>query len=334
MRKFIVCTTPNNITDAIIKYDTFSDYQLIVIGDELTPLSYRDKLKNGIFISYNQKLGFRIENYIPLNCTQRSLLGYLFAIREKADIIVTVADDVYPYDNFGYNLNIGNNINITTNKIIGKGYYNYLPDISNTGFKIWQRGFPITELNNNSNLKIINNISGIYKIGIQADYCDGDLDVDAIIRLQYGELDYTCKNFPILINKNIYSPFNNQSTFFYKSVFPLMLLPMNIGRMDDIWMSYICQKIMWQENYLLYFGNITCNHKRGKRDLLKDFNNEIIGYKYTKHFLNFLDSINFKSNNIFDNYIELCLLIEELSYFPESFKKMWRLWIKDIETIL
>ena len=334
MNKTIVCTTPHDISDAIKKYDTLEDYNLIIIGDETTPSNYGKTLNRGMFIPYDFELGFKIEKFLPLNCAQRSLLGYLQAIKEKSDVIVTVSDDVFPYDSFGKNLNVGNDINITTNKIIGNGYYNYLPDICDVPFKIWQRGFPITDLNDNAHLEKLENISGIYNIGVQADYCDGDLDVDALVRLQYGELDYKCKDYPILIGKNVYSPFNNQSTFFYKATFPLMLLLLSIGRMDDIWMSYICQRIMWQQNYFLYFGNITSYHKRGKRDLLKDFNNEILGYKYTKHFLTFLQHLEFKTNNIFDCFIEFCLLAEELSYFPESFKKLWRLWISDIEILL
>ena len=54
MKKFIITTTINHPTEAIIKYDNLKDWQLIVIGDLKTPKNY--KLKNGIYFSPSDQI--------------------------------------------------------------------------------------------------------------------------------------------------------------------------------------------------------------------------------------------------------------------------------------
>ena len=45
MKKVIVTTTINEPTEAIEKYDSLKDWELVVIGDKKTPKGY--KLKRG-----------------------------------------------------------------------------------------------------------------------------------------------------------------------------------------------------------------------------------------------------------------------------------------------
>ena len=53
MKKFIITTTINSPTEAILKFDNMNDWTLIVIGDKKTPSNYN--LQNGIYISPSEQ---------------------------------------------------------------------------------------------------------------------------------------------------------------------------------------------------------------------------------------------------------------------------------------
>ena len=53
MKKFIITTTINSPTEAIIKFDNLNEWHLIVVGDKKTPIDY--SLQNGLYISPKAK---------------------------------------------------------------------------------------------------------------------------------------------------------------------------------------------------------------------------------------------------------------------------------------
>ena len=95
MSKFIVITTINKTTKAIKEYDKKKDWNLIVIGDKKTP---KIKLNNGVYINLDEQknLGFTCTRDIPINCYQRINIGYLYALKNGAEIIASIDDDNIP----------------------------------------------------------------------------------------------------------------------------------------------------------------------------------------------------------------------------------------------
>jgi hypothetical protein len=277
-KKFIVTTTINKPTLAIRKYLLFKDWYLIVVGDLKTLHKEYKKLEkkfnNFKYLDpeYQEKKYKKISDLIGWNCIQRRNIGFLEAYNLGAEIIATVDDDNIPYDFWGKEIYVNKDIYIdlytTSNSVfdpLSVTEYNYL----------WHRGFPIQLLDKKNNVKY----KGKFKIKvlIQADLWDGDPDIDAIARIVYRpEVKFKKIKKPFASNK--ISPFNSQNTFLSRSVIPYYACLPGIGRMDDIWGSYILQKYF--PNSVIY-NKPSVYQKRNMHNLAKDLEKELLGYKYT-----------------------------------------------------
>jgi hypothetical protein len=115
---------------------------------------------------------------------------------------------------------------------------------------------------------------------IQADLWNGDPDIDAICRLTYKPDCYFETLRPFASNK--ISPFNSQNTFLAREVIPHYSVWPFVGRMDDIWAAYYLQTI-FREN--LIYAPASVYQDRNPQDLIKNLENEIIGYRHTLDFI-------------------------------------------------
>ena len=78
-KKFIVTTTINPPTKALIKFSRFNDWKLIVVGDLKTPEKEFKSLKNCIYLNPNQqeKISKKLSDQIGWNCIREEILGLL-----------------------------------------------------------------------------------------------------------------------------------------------------------------------------------------------------------------------------------------------------------------
>ncbi len=268
MKKVIVSTTINPPTSAIKKFDKMKDWKLIVIGDLKTPKNY--KLKNGIYLSPKdqEKLDKKLSNLIGWNCIQRRNMGLIVARKLSADIIALIDDDNIPYKNWGKNLLIGKK-----NKA---KYYktknNCFDPLFVTNYPyLWHRGFPIQNLSHRS---ISSKSTGNIYPDIQADFWNGDPDIDAICRMEHmPECNFKKKYFPFYSNK--ISPFNSQNTFISSRILKNYFLFPHIGRMDDIWASFFVQACKAK----VIYNSASVYQKRNPHDLTVDMKKEYMGYE-------------------------------------------------------
>ena len=298
--KYIITTTINNPTEAIYKFDNMSDWKLIVIGDKKTPSNYN--LINGIYLSPEDQENYdkNLSDAIGWNCIQRRNFGLLKAYELGADIVATIDDDNIPLDNWGNNLMISKEINLDY----------YLTDeiafdpLSVTNHKnLWHRGFPLQLLSKRKFKKIKKNICP----DIQADFWNGDPDIDAICRMEHmPECKFNENYFPFSSNK--FSPFNSQNTFLSKKVIKDYFLFPHVGRMDDIWASYYVESL----GFKVVYNYPTVYQDRNEHDLTIDLKKEVIGYENN---LKLLNELNINPNNI-------------LKYIPERTKDAFSLYQK------
>ncbi len=269
MNKFIITTTINAPTEAINKFDSMSDWTLIVIGDLKTPKDY--KLSNGIYISPDEQARYdrQLSDAIGWNCIQRRNFGFLWAHDMNADIVAVVDDDNIPNETWGTEL-------LLTKKIEVDFYKTTLPvfdAIGATNYKnIWHRGFPLQLL---SKRDYSNVIKKIVIADIQADFWNGDPDIDAICRMEHmPECSFDEKVFPF--SSNAIAPFNSQNTFLKADLLDDYFLFPYIGRMDDIWASYYIQA---KRKCNVVFNKPSVYQKRNPHDLIKDMQQEYLGYE-------------------------------------------------------
>ena len=288
LKKFIVCTSINKPTLAVKKFDLMKDWNLVIVGDKKTPKNY--KLKNGVYLSpkKQEKIDKKLSDLIGWNCIQRRNFGILYAWKNGADIVAVVDDDNIPYKNWGKNLLINNKTKVNFYKTNALAF----DPISVTNHKnLWHRGFPIQILDKRNNIK---KQKKIIKPDIQADFWNGDPDIDAICRMEHHPIcKFKDRYFPLA--SNTISPFNSQNTFISKKVLPHYFLFPHIGRMDDIWASFY----VLTKGFKVAYNKASVFQKRNVHDLTKDMLKEFIGYENN---LNLIKDLKKNINNI-NSYI-------------------------------
>ena len=288
-KNLIISTSINPPTEAIRKFDNLKNWTLIVVGDKKTPKNY--KLKNGIYLSPQdqKKIDKKLSDILGWNCIERRNIGLVYAKKANAKIVALVDDDNIPYKNWGKNISIGK-------KIKAKFYKTSQPvfdPIYQTNHKdLWHRGFPVDRLDQRENLKhIIKEV----KVDVQADFWNGDPDIDAIARIMSKpKCDFNKKLFPFYSNK--ISPFNSQNTFLDASLLKHNFLFPDQGRMHDIWASYYLQYV---KKINVIYSEPSVFQNRNLHDLSVDLKNELIGLKYSSAIINRMAKKQFKLNMFF-----------------------------------
>ncbi len=310
LKKIIITTTTNEPTKATLKFCTKEGWLFIIVGDKKTPHeSYRKleaKYPQVKYLSpeYQERKYKDLSDAIGWNCIQRRNIGLIEAYRMGADIVATVDDDNIPYDNWGENVYVGQELEVdcyeTDNEV-----FDPLSITKNN--HLWHRGYPIELLQERH--KVVKKGKVKRKILIQADLWDGDPDVDALARLIFKpEVKYDEIQNPYCSNK--ISPFNSQNTFLSREVLPFYAVLPYLGRMDDVWGGYIVQKFF--PNSVIYCP-ATVYQDRNKQDLITNLEKEIMGYRNTLKMIQNLE--NFEQ------------------FLPDETKKFWKIYREKFEKL-
>ena len=286
-RQFIVTTTVNKPTNALLQYANNVDWTLIVVGDLKTPhLEYENLNCVYLHPDFQAKEYFDLSASIGWNTIQRRNIGFVEAWRRGAEIIATVDDDNIPYDNWGRDLLINKfcEVDLFTSE------QNVFDPLSVTNnLHLWHRGFPI-ELVPDRLTSVRYGGKILKECLVQADLWDGDPDIDAIGRLAMRPCVKFSDISPFCSNK--ISPFNSQNTFISRRVLPKYAVFPFVGRMDDIWGGYILQKFFPE---CVVYNNSSVFQDRNPQDLVTNLENEVVGYRNT---LKLIDNLDNWSSNI------------------------------------
>lgn len=311
MNKFIITTTINEPTIATKKFCKIAqekDWKFVIAGDTKTPHeSYYKLAEDYSNFKYlhpddQQNLYPALSDVIGWKSIQRRNIALIYAYDQGADVVATIDDDNIPYDNWGDNLMVGQwkELDIYEHKI-----YNVFDPLSPTYYDdLWHRGYPIELVPNKNEIEYKGKQER--KVLIQADFWDGDPDIDAICRLSKMPV---CKfeDFEPFASTQI-APFNSQNTFLAREVIPYYSVLPHAGRMDDIWGAYIVQKYFpWS----VVYSKATVYQDRNEQDLVTNLENEVIGYRGTLNLINDLD-----------NYY---------NHLPEKTQKYWAVWRAQFE---
>jgi len=279
MKKVIVTTSINPPTNAIRKFETMTDWELVVIGDLKTPKDY--DLSRGVFVTpaMQEKRDKELSDAIGWNCIQRRNFGLLWAHDMCADIIALVDDDNIPCEGWGRDLIVGKETEVNY-------YVTDLPvfdPVGATNYKhLWHRGYPLQLITQRDYSK---KVKKKIKPDVQADFWNGDPDIDAICRMEHApdcKFDEQC--FPLASNR--LSPFNSQNTFISGKMLKDYFLFPHVGRMDDIWASYYVES----KGYVVAYNKASVLQDRNIHDLIKDMKAEYIGYENNLKIVNELRS--------------------------------------------
>jgi hypothetical protein len=283
MKKFIIITTINEKTRAVSNFEEMDGWHLIVVGDKKSkPIESSNNLT---FLSMEdqKKLGFLISEKLPYNHYARKNIGYLYAIREGADVIYDTDDDNIPYPYWGQeNFKCGTFIQGEDDFL---NIYQYF-----SKEYIWPRGFPLDLINRREALAIVK--SDPAKVGVWQGLADLDPDVDAIYRLLFNKLVTFERKEPVILPAGKYCPFNSQNTFWTKEAFPFLYLPATTSfRFTDILRGFVAQRLLWAIGMHLGFHQATVFQERNNHDLMKDFKDEVECFLNTRQVIQVLQGL-------------------------------------------
>lgn len=327
MNRWIVITTinkPQLAIEVISKVCKEGGWRCVVIGDKKTPLDWSYENIDYLSIEKQNELYGKLSELLPYNHYCRKNLGYIYAINNGAEYILETDDDNIPEELFGKEIAFE-----VEGSLIGKSEwvnaYKYFTDEI-----IWPRGNPLDSIHDSGEFLG----KGLFDCPIQQYLADNDPDVDAIYRLIFKEGLIFNKIDPIVLDKNSWCSFNSQNTLINKTFFPALYLPCYVSfRMTDIWRSFVAQAVLWSEDKNLTFKNATVRQERNKHNLMKDFNDEIIGYTDNRKICFILEEKIKEWNgsmSVAEKVHSGWIGLNKAGYITDSEIKIFELWLKEI----
>ena len=315
MNNYCVITTINKPTKAVeALYEKFGE-RLLIVEDNKTPRNW--EYRNSVVIGGSGCA------YAPYNHYARKNLGYMEAIRNKADLIYDTDDDNIPNKEWGLRFK-----ETKAMKTIGEGWFNvYRP--MNQGL-LWPRGFPLSKLNQGTMVGTKEPVVS----SIQQGLSDGEPDLDAIHRLIFGKQYQFIYDRSIYLDKNTWCPFNSQSTWWFPDAYPLMYLPVNCSmRATDIYRGLIAQRCLWSINQGVTFHSPSeVFQDRNEHDLMKDFADEVHVYLNVEKIAQILGGLTL-GENLTHNLLSCYRALLKGGIFPPDEIDSVKAWINDYNSI-
>lgn len=287
MQRAIVTTTINPPTVALRKFAEISirdGWTLVIVGDKKTPhqdyIDFIEQYEGAVVYldpEAQEAISKELSDLIGWNCIQRRNFGLVYAYQHGAEVVATVDDDNIPYEKWGKNVHVGEDYSVSVYKTDSPIF----DPLSLTHPQLWHRGFPVQLLDKRTLDK-----GQLLKrhLLVQADMWDGAPDVDAVCRIT---LDPQVTFNPAMIHfaGNVAGPFNSQNTFLHRDALPYYFLFPHIGRMDDIWAAYYLQSKFPDS---VCYARASVFQERNPHDLVKDLDAELIGYRHSLEFFNWV----------------------------------------------
>lgn len=330
MDTVLVITTINEPNDAVRVLAEGSiehGRNFIVIGDQKGPKHFELEGAWFVDIEAQEKTGYRFSRLCPYGHYARKNIGYLLAMSSGTTIIQETDDDNIPYDSFWEERKP-----VVSGTCYEKeewlNVYRYFSDLP-----IWPRGYPLQKLKNPVSSE--DNVKEIY-CPIHQGLAEDNPDVDAVYRLIF-EVGKSFKHRGDVILRGSYCPFNSQNTLWYKEAFMLMYLPSFCSfRMTDIWRSFVAQRIAYANGWGICFHNATVYQERNEHDLMKDFEDEVVGYLRNEEMVERLKALQLcgKPERIGDDLITCYQALCNEDFFDNKEMELLSAWVEDCQMLI
>ena len=312
------------------------DAHFIVIGDLKSPddeaMAFLEDVHDCRYYTYAQQeaLGYECSPLIGSGSIQRRNVGFLEALKSKAEFILSVDDDNIPLQ-ASYGTDIEKAFAFTSGiEIIGKNRWHDHGQHLRPQAK--HRGFPY-------GIKPDVKYNGVAnpKIGVAAGTCILDPDVDAITRLAYAP---DVQDVSILaeagyvVNPYTWTVFNSQATAVRREFVPAWFLWNHAGRLDDIFASLIVQRVMRDRGYYVHFGKPFAAQDRNEHSLIGDLKAELVGYENTQQLANVLDKIQLPNKSVIDDCRRIWETLDHIDFVDPRTVETANAFLNDVEKVL
>jgi hypothetical protein len=287
----IVITTvqePTSCMSILARRALAHGLQWIVVGDRKGPARFSLSPAELLSIEQQKELPFKLARALPEKHYARKNVGYLLAISRGHDCIYETDDDNAPTDAW-YVRSLeaeAHQARSCADVHWANVYEAYTSDL------IWPRGLPLNLVRRRFSEDFELHPTLMRATApIQQGLANGSPDVDAVWRLVLDH-DVTFNECPsILLPRGAWCPFNSQNTWWWKEAFPLLYLPSYCSfRMTDIWRGFVAQRCLWELGYQLEFHRADVVQMRNEHDLMRDFDQETVGYLRNEEIREILES--------------------------------------------
>ena len=256
----------------------------------------------------------------------RKNLGYLEAIARGAALLFDTDDDNAPLPHWR-----PRDIQTEARQIRYSGWVNVYRSFSSRF--IWPRGIPLEYLQECRNAKLDTGAIGFAECPIQQGLVNGSPDVDAVWRFMSNE-EFSFNEAPsVWLAPGSWCPFNSQSTWWFKKVFPLLYLPSFVSfRVTDIWRSFVAQRCLWELGYGVAFHGPESFQDRNAHSLLRDFEEEIPGYLHNNRIISVLERVQLSTgaDAVSDNLHRCYEALIGAEIIPFEEMRLVEAWLVDV----
>ena len=251
---------------------------------------------------------------------QRRNIAILEAAKLEPDVIVSIDDDNHPRGDYFNEIEAAFQPH---RGYVGRGSWFNIGEFATDSYTY--RGYPYRFREPVADYTV--NGDGA-EIGIVNGLIYGDPDINAVERQrtdpQVRSYDSEAEAGMALDPARTWSPINSQNTAWRAELAPLMLLPPRVGRYDDIWGSYIAQRVLAGSGLHVRFGKPFVEQQRNAHDLEKDLRDEQFGAAFTLQFTEALQRAELPEGTVLERLrATLNALAEEDLELPLDFFDEW-----------
>ena len=263
---------------------------------------------------------------IPYDSDNRRNIGYLMALDQGSDIIVSLDDDNYPIQSLRDHLIVGDETSLPT--VFSNTQWFNVCDLlrMDKDHKVYLRGFPYYKRHRPYEIKIR---LGTGRVGLNLGLWIGDPDFDAMTWLTMPVKSISFNGNSFLLGRQMWTPINTQNTAVYRDVmqsYYYVRMGAGIERFGDIFSGYFCQKCIKHMGDRIRVGTPIVNHKRNSHDYLTDSYGELPGILILEDLLPWLEGVKLTGSTYAETYT---CLADMLDFQMPHFKGL--IWTREIK---
>jgi hypothetical protein len=308
------------------------EFSMFVAGDKKTPPETKEFCDNLPNCHYVMGDGYLHSEVIGWGTDSRRNIAVLEALKEGADLIISIDDDMIGlgwgfFDNFihlfehsYFGLCLG-----APGAWVDHGLLTVPPASA--------RGLPIGESLNHAPTWVAG--AGI---GAAQGIILGVPDTSATTAIATRPMVHSISDIlrtGFVVHPHAYSVFNSQLTAFRREFAPAFAQFYNgQGRNTDIFASLIMRRVMQDNGMYVHHGLPMGFHARQPRPLINDLKAEMWGVEHVAEFVQWLDGLDLSGGGVIDSVRLIYWMMGELSWMPAIVRDAGLAWIKDVEKVL
>ncbi len=301
----------HDLYENINRHGHLDEVKVWVVGDKKTPSSARglavEASARGLETVYlgveeQDEWGkqFTLYPLIPYNTDGRRVFGYLKALEDDCEVMISIDDDNFPADDdfVGCHLKTGTEWRRPVLRE-ERGFHNICEYLDfEPPRQVFPRGYPF-RLRDRANELVMVAPPADAAIGVREGLWLEEPDVDATTWLN-GKIRGTGYRGreTLVLEQSTWSPVNTQNTSVVRELIPAfvfvtMAWPVPGGKLDrygDIWGGYFLLSLMRGTKYHAAFGSPLVHHRRNPHDYIDDLRFEFWGMILTDWLLEILRS--------------------------------------------